>query len=682
MKRNRRADYYLVYQSDAQDMRQTAERLADWLAEQTRLGVAAAEDAGHYRREILLGKTDRPVIPQIEAGMDPVDGYCYGAAGDAYVVHASDRFGLIVGMIKLVSLLKQTEPQKAGITYGRLCELPRDDAYLAAVALAKRVYGTYGSRVEKMLADHRDTEAIADQALVKALIRRMGGSMAVSIGSSSVLYRGFVRKLDPTDYSRTAKRSPDGHILIPAAWGNRYFGEVLSADENGYADLTVCCKSFRGYTLFDDTDRELAVVTPSGETGFADPLHAVDGYTNRAYLDRMNDFFHNPVLPEPHSNAEQTRVEIVTSRMEPQFEYDCTQATWETHYSPAICTMDREDGGTDIYAAYEYRRIRNFKGIELPTTYLKRSGDGGKTWEPVAGIYMLCNASLFVHQGKVWLIGFRNGRGNVMLSSLDPQNGELRTGELDFDAGLRAPGTVLFANGRFYCAFNNTVISVDAQDDFMNSSNWTRSNNPQELLSRADFERLTGETTGKNNIFWIEEGNVVKGPDGELYILYRLDAAPTYGYAVIFHLSADGRTLSTVKACGSVIHFPYTQSKFSVRYEETLRKYISLTSLATAGTMVQRNVLGLVVSDDLLHWQVVDVLLVDREMINNTVSRYSHAFQYVDFTFSGGDLLFVVREAGGETFWFHDGNCITMYTLCGYTDFIRKRLSGLTGEAT
>ena len=295
---------------------------------------------------------------------------------------------------------------------------------------------------------------------------------------------------------------------------------------------------------------------------------------------------------------------------------------------------------------------------------------------------MLCNASLFVLKEKLYLLGFRNGKGYVMLGVYDPKTGEHTVSELDFDAGLRAPGTVEISNGRLYCAFNNTVISIDVEDDLTDSSRWTRSNNPQELLTRADFERITGKKTGEKNIFWIEEGNVVRGSDGELYVLYRLDAAPTYGYAVIFRLSVDGRALSVVKSCGSVIRFPYTQSKFSVRYDETTQKYISLTSLATADTMVQRNVLGLVVSDDLIHWEVVDPLLIDREMINNTVSRYAHAFQYVDFVCVENDLLYLVREAIGNTFWFHDGNYITMYRLCDYAELIEKKLLKKKEEQT
>ena len=88
----------------------------------------------------------------------------------------------------------------------------------------------------------------------------------------------------------------------------------------------------------------------------------------------------------------------------------------------------------------------------------------------------------------------------------------------------------------------------------------------------------------------------------------------------------------------------------------------------------QRNVLCMAVSDDLFTWEVVDILLVDRAMMNNMLSVYAHAFQYVDFDFCGDDIYFIVREATGDTCMYHDGTYVTMYTVSNYVDFINSRL--------
>ena len=154
-------------------------------------------------------------------------------------------------------------------------------------------------------------------------------------------------------------------------------------------------------------------------------------------------------------------------------------------------------------------------------------------------------------------------------------------------------------------------------------------------------------------------------PDGNVTVIFRIDAGETCGYAAVVRVSDDGSTLSVIPECNSLVRMPTATSKFSVRYDSVSGRYLSLVSLPTMqkDAAKQRNVLALIASKNLMDWQIVDTILVDREMMNNTMSAASHAYQYVDFDFSGSDVRFVVREASGVTNTYHDGTFITLYTI-------------------
>ena len=84
--------------------------------------------------------------------------------------------------------------------------------------------------------------------------------------------------------------------------------------------------------------------------------------------------------------------------------------------------------------------------------------------------------------------------------------------------------------------------------------------------------------------------------------------------------------------------------------------------------------LGHATSKDLIHWEIVDTILVDRQMLNDSYSMWAHAFQYVDFVVEGNDIYFLVREAVDDCYHYHDANYITMYKIDGYVEFVKSRV--------
>ena len=169
---------------------------------------------------------------------------------------------------------------------------------------------------------------------------------------------------------------------------------------------------------------------------------------------------------------------------------------------------------------------------------------------------------------------------------------------------------------------------------------------------------------------------MVMSPDGQIYAMYRIDAAPSHKTAFVFEVSDDGKTVAPIAEREGIVAFPSSQTKFSLIYDAELKLYVTITSLPTHNTVtMQRNCLGFLVSKDLVHWEVIDSLLVDRQMVNDKYSYWAHGFQYVDFSIMDETLYFFVRESSGESVNFHDANYATLYTIENFRDFVRERLS-------
>ncbi len=662
---NKNQTYHLVFPRD--DEAVVAERIAEILGEKCGLRVLAVSDEAVYDNEILFGAVDRALTRNLANDLSENDSYLAGVYRNHYVMLSNDRFGLAVGLEHLIDCLSREEGHVVELTSevnvgGRVCNLTQNDAYLRTVRLARKIYGTYGSWLQKQvpLMSESDRE---DIALVDALIRRLGEGLVLSIGSSSALRRGHIVKCDRSDYSRTTYRTENGHIIIPSDLATRYFG--VDPTQNGEFDLTSYVAESVEFTLTYHPAEGLVILLPAGSEGFA------DAESNAVYLARMQAFFNNPVLPEPVRTTEQTRQEVIYSQFGTALHYDYTEVTYDNYYSPAILIHTNADGSRVLYVAHEISRLRNHKETST-VTCLKESRDGGESWVTLAMAADMRWAGLIEHNGCLYLFGNRSSNGHCMVAEWKLCDGSFRSASLGMNAMGSAPCAVAIANGRIYRAQNGAVISAPADCDLLVGANWTVSNSPHKLILREDFERITGQKTDPDKRFWLEEGNVIVGPDGSLYAMYRLDATPTWGYAAIFRLSTDGTTLSTLENDGSIIRFPSNQSKFMIKRDPKSGEYLTFVSLPTGNFTHQRNVLGLAASSDLLHWRVLDTVLVDRQMMNNRQSIYAHAFQYVDFDFDGENILLLVREACGDTCVYHDGIAVTLYTLENYQNLLGK----------
>lgn len=543
-----------------------------------------------------------------------------------------------------------------------------------------RVYdGILSTRqIAKIVETHTDTTSpTADQKLVDALITRMGTAAVLYRGSGNALYQGEIVKLDPSDYTLTTYFKKD-KVYVPKAFALSYFSlDTVETGEDGYVNLTALCETLEGYELYYNFAEKLAIITPTGVATFTGDDVASGGYTNKQYRDRMVAFFNNDLMPEPTTDTEQSRVVVYTSE---EFE--------KYVYSPSICTLNGV-----LYAACD---------IKSEYTLVFRSKDNGATWEQIGNIDKMRCATLFAYNNQLYLLGLyittaTDSMGICGTRSLTDESVSwtpVSTIHVDYieKSGHCSSTPVLIANGRIYKAFEDGniwaeegssmgtkkafVLSCDLNENILNGSKWTVSNY---ITITADWvKEQIGTTTTAHHGTPALEGNMVQGPDGKIYNILRLNCEPANGYAVRLELSADGKTLSYATE-NATIKFPGGENKFNIRYDEATGYYMALVNNNTASYWpMQRNVLSLTISKDLVNWEVVETVLVDRTMLNFDVSMALHGFQYVDWCVDGDDIVFTVRETMGESQIYHNGYELTFYRISDYKNLLPEDASTTT----
>ncbi len=538
-------------------------------------------------------------------------------------------------------------------------------------ALCIQVLGKYPTLYDEAMAKSVTSQIRRDQELCTALIERMGESAVLCIGKSSVLWNGLIQKLNTQDYSVAASSSGDA-ITVPADFANRYFGAGSAAGDA--VDIKALAET-RGYTVTLEADG-LVIITPPSVASFADDGASVGGYTNRTYKNRMLAFFNNTQInsqmPEPGNNTEQSRVVIEDATdYYPTDSVDYTAPIYTNYYSPSVLRVER-DGKSVLYASNERCRTQN--GAEISTeTVIWRSDDGGQSWQELTKVPGLHWASLFELNGAIYLIGDAHDKTGAVICKLAADEKNVTKHPLWSDVGAITNPVII--DGVLYLALDYTLASCPVNLDITNPENWTRTGDPSALITRDWYLEQTGNALnpGIGGTADILEGNVVKGKDGEIYGIWRIETQPKGNMAVMLRLSADGTELEMLPGKQSLVRFPTTVSRFVIHYDAETQLYIAISNWWTVGEMCRaRNVLGISVSSDLTNWKQIDTLLVDREMMNSTLSGYAHAFQYADWDFDGDDLVMTVRETTGFANTFHDGKYFTFYRVENFRDLITQ----------
>lgn len=305
----------------------------------------------------------------------------------------------------------------------------------------------------------------------------------------------------------------------------------------------------------------------------------------------------------------------------------------------AACTGSRENYTTTMFVSEDKGR-----------TWRKR-GDFDASLNKVATYY-----NLFVHNGILYIMGVGPDRENIYICKSEDK-GETWTVPEDEDSGLlfkglfhSAPVPVLVADGRVWRAFETYgdgkrpfVISAPQDSDLLKAENWTMTN----ILENTSYN------IGDVRISGLIEGNMVAGPDGQIYNILRSNSSQTSRYAAKARL----RDINTIEYDHTEdwIVLPGGGKKFTIRYDVESGLWWTLTNPDYEGTAshngiysggmshsLMRNRLVLCYSTDLENWVESKDIFYDKD-------PFFHGFQYCDWCFDGDDIAAVVRMACPES---------------------------------
>lgn len=304
-------------------------------------------------------------------------------------------------------------------------------------------------------------------------------------------------------------------------------------------------------------------------------------------------------------------------------------------------------------------------------TFIFRSTDRGATWNKIARIEGAFWSTLFVNGGALYLIGTNKAHGNVVIRRStdggvnwsvpsDRRNGLLVEGEYH-----TAPTPVAIAGGRVWRAveyatgksikwperYSAVMLSAPVDSDLLDAGNWTRSEN-----FYPDMTWLDGGFKG-----WLE-GNAVACADGSVADVLRVHVGRSAEeYCAVLKSDRKGRKMSF----DGLYPMNGGSKKFTIRYDAASGLYWSIVNYVGAdgeGLYPDRvrNRLVLASSKDLETWTMHRLLVSHPDVVK-------HGFQYVDWTFDGDDIIYVVRTAFEEP----DGTPACNYHNANYMTFDR-----------
>lgn len=316
-------------------------------------------------------------------------------------------------------------------------------------------------------------------------------------------------------------------------------------------------------------------------------------------------------------------------------------------------------------------------------THVFCSKDRGESWTKIARVDGQFWSTLFVHRGKLYLIGTDKHHGNAIIRrSTDggvtwtsPEDGS--TGLLRADSQFHcAPMPIIEHAGRLWRGFerrdppvgwgynyNAGMFSAPVDADLLQATNWTF------------CKFLPSNTNWLNNSFgaWLE-GNAVVTRDGKLLDMLRVD---TRGYperAALVSISTDGR-VATFEPTTGFVNFPGGAKKFAVRFDSRTDHYWSLSTIVASQHRTEkkpggvRNMLALMSSPDLTNWTARCVVLYHPDTAK-------HGFQYVEWHFEGEDIIAACRTAyddgAGGARNNHDANYLTFHRLKNFRNLSMK----------
>ncbi len=320
-----------------------------------------------------------------------------------------------------------------------------------------------------------------------------------------------------------------------------------------------------------------------------------------------------------------------------------------------------------------------YKGMGAQNlSLLFKSTDRGETWQYVCDMYPLFWGGMFLHGGRLYMMGCNTEFGDMIIGASDDE-GETWTAPVTLFAGActvagegfeQSPMPVVTHNGRIYVSIEYAgrelgrhpcMLSASCDSDLLDPASW-HVTKPY----RADDDLLGMPGVRMECLI---EGNPYITPAGELCVMYRIDADGTgvlNGRAVILKVNTEDP--DGAMTLHKIIDMPVGyRSKFMLRHDEVSGRYIAIGNLPTTNERYQqRNILVLLSSEDGEHW-TVHHRIIDGEH----EEVFEVGYQYPSFLFDGDDILLQVRTATNGAGNFHDANYSVFHIIHNFRELLK-----------
>ena len=297
-----------------------------------------------------------------------------------------------------------------------------------------------------------------------------------------------------------------------------------------------------------------------------------------------------------------------------------------------------------------------------------RSDDNGETWHYVSELMPCFWGKLFIHKNELYMLSCSTEYGDLLIGK-STDGGKTFSAPVTLLRGANGkhgssgvhknPQNIVYYKGRIYetlewGAWANKeychaamVMSCDENADLLVPENWS-------FTEPRKFSQSAPEIAELPDCTMTIEGTLTIAPDGKLYNIMRFGK---YATALVYAVNTEDHDAPlTYTRC---MEFPANYSKFMIKYDEISEKYYSVaTRVYDRSKSSARNLLSLMTSSDLEHWEVVTDLYDFRDQDHQKVG-----LQYVDFFFEGDDILYLCRTAINNANNFHDANYSTFHRI-------------------
>ena len=312
-------------------------------------------------------------------------------------------------------------------------------------------------------------------------------------------------------------------------------------------------------------------------------------------------------------------------------------------------------------------------------TLIFESRDDGKTWRHLTELMPCFWGRMFLHKGELYMLSVSTEYGDLLIGkSADggrtwgAPTALLRgSGRPDSPGVHKNPQPPVVYGGRIWetlewgawaCGGHDAmVMSADENADLLKPESWLFS---EPLPYDPDWPG-TAKPTERGGSSGCIEGCLTVDPAGHLVNImrYGIDKCePNYGLALVYRVDTEHPESPLVYERSMA--FDGNHSKFQVRRDPVSGRWYSIISRITCPRdHWVRNLLSLVVSDDLVTWKLVKDLYDFRRL-----ERTQTGLQYVDFFFEGDDILFLCRTSLNGAHTYHDSNYSTFHKIGGFRD--------------